>query len=58
MPIVYRAFFQEPTDDGQRAHGEAPGLMLLALALSAALTVALFFWPQLPLRLARDLVGG
>jgi multicomponent Na+:H+ antiporter subunit D len=58
MPIVYRAFFQAPADEDHHPRGEVPAFMLLALAVSAALTVALFFWPQLPLRLARDLVGG
>ena len=58
MPIVYAAFFKAPHDDDQHAHGEAPLPMLMALSVTAALTVALFFWPQLSLQLARDLVGG
>ena len=54
-PIVYRAFFRAPQGV---AHGEAPLPMLLALLATAAATVALFFFPQVPLALARALQGG
>jgi multicomponent Na+:H+ antiporter subunit D len=54
-PIVYRAFFRAPQGE---AHGEAPLPMVLALTTSAAATVALFFFPQVPLALARALQGG
>jgi len=54
-PIVYRAFFRAPQGE---AHGEAPLPMVLALVASAAATVALFFFPQVPLALARALPGG
>jgi multicomponent Na+:H+ antiporter subunit D len=54
-PIVYRAFFRAPQGV---AHGEAPLPMVLALGASAAATVALFFFPQVPLALARALQGG
>jgi multicomponent Na+:H+ antiporter subunit D len=57
MPIVYRAFFLPPEKEAH-GHGEAPVLMLAALSVTAALTVALFFWPRVPLQLARSLVGG
>ena len=57
MPIVYAAFFRSPADAGH-PHGEAPLTMLIAISVTAAGTLALFFFPQLPLQLARDLVGG
>jgi multicomponent Na+:H+ antiporter subunit D len=57
MPIVYAAFFRPPAD-GEPAHGEAPWPSVVALAATAALTVALFFVPDVPLALARALVGG
>ena len=60
LPIVYRAFFVAPAaDHGHDAHphGEAPWPMVLALSLTAAATVALFFLPDVPLALARQLVG-
>jgi multicomponent Na+:H+ antiporter subunit D len=56
MPIVYAAFFRAPPAGD--AHGEAPLASVLALAATAAGTVALFFAPQVPLALARALVGS
>ncbi|MEX2240408.1 MAG: proton-conducting transporter membrane subunit [Burkholderiales bacterium] len=55
VPIVYRAFLRAPHGE---AHGEAPLSMVLALAASALATLALFFFPQVPLALARALQGG
>jgi multicomponent Na+:H+ antiporter subunit D len=53
LPIVYRAFFN-PSLDSEN-HGEAPWTMVAALVTTAALTVAMFFWADLPLALARSL---
>ncbi|HET9734880.1 MAG TPA: proton-conducting transporter membrane subunit, partial [Burkholderiales bacterium] len=53
LPIVYRAFFGAPAAGG--GHGEAPWTMVAALVATAALTVAMFFWADLPLALARSL---
>jgi multicomponent Na+:H+ antiporter subunit D len=39
------------------AHGEAPLPMVIALAATAAGTTALFFFPGLPLALARSVAG-
>jgi multicomponent Na+:H+ antiporter subunit D len=55
LPIVYRAFFRAP---GGEAHGEAPATMVTALAATALLTVAMFFYAELPLALARRLAGA
>jgi multicomponent Na+:H+ antiporter subunit D len=60
LPIVYRAFFVMPADgsDAHPApHGEAPLPMLLAIGLTAGATIALFFFPDLPLALARQTLG-
>ncbi|MEO8079348.1 MAG: proton-conducting transporter membrane subunit [Caldimonas sp.] len=57
LPIVYRAFFRGPAGD-DAAHGEAPRLMVLALAATATATVLLFFAADLPIALARQLVEG
>jgi multicomponent Na+:H+ antiporter subunit D len=54
LPIVHAAFFR-PAQGA--AHGEAPLPMVLALCATAALTVGLFFYPQIPLALARQLAG-
>ncbi len=56
MPIVYAAFFRAPPADP--AHGEAPLPMVLALALTAAGTAALFFVLEIPLALARAVAGA
>ena len=63
LPIVYRAFFVAPAgvEQGQdrhpHAHGEAPLPMVLALCATAALTLVLFFLPEVPLALARQTIG-
>jgi len=56
MPIVYAAFFRRPPA-ADPAHGEAPWPSVLALAATAAATVALFFMPEVPLALARAVAG-
>jgi multicomponent Na+:H+ antiporter subunit D len=56
LPIVYRAFFRAPSDDGH-PHGEAPWPMVAALTATAAGTVLLFFWPDVPLELARRMMA-
>jgi multicomponent Na+:H+ antiporter subunit D len=58
LPIVYRAFFISPAQGtGADPHGEAPLPMVLALGITAAATVILFFCPDLPLALARQAVA-
>jgi multicomponent Na+:H+ antiporter subunit D len=54
LPIVYAAFFKPPQG---LDHGEAPLTMVFALLVTATLTVGLFFYPQIPLALARQLAG-
>ncbi len=67
LPIVYRAFFRvspahgggqdhgEHRDGHDAPHGEAPFPIVLALTVTAAGTVLLFFWPDVPLALALQL---
>lgn len=56
LPIVYAAFFRPaPAEDA--AHGEAPLPMLIALVATAVLTIALFFFADVPLHLARQVAG-
>ncbi|OGA24354.1 MAG: cation:proton antiporter [Betaproteobacteria bacterium RIFCSPLOWO2_02_FULL_67_26] len=63
LPIVYSAFFRVPGagagggDGHGHGHGEAPWPMVVALTATAASSVALFFFPELPLQLARQLVA-
>ena len=58
VPIVYAAFFRPARDDAHADHGEAPLAMVVALVLTATLTVALFFYPDPALALVEQLVGG
>jgi multicomponent Na+:H+ antiporter subunit D len=58
VPIIYRAFFRPLSADAmQHPHGEAPLPMVVALSITAAGTVLLFFMPELPLALARQMLG-
>jgi len=56
LPIVWRAFFRPAP--AEATHGEAPAPMVVALVVTAALTVAMFFYADLPLALARQVAGG
>ncbi len=61
LPIVWRAFFAAPEAghgvSPSMTLGEAPWPIVLALSATALGTVALFFFPSIPLDLAQ-LVGG
>jgi multicomponent Na+:H+ antiporter subunit D len=57
LPIIYRAFFRPLSAEAiAHPHGEAPLPIVIALTLTAAGTLALFFFPDVPLALARQLV--
>lgn len=58
LPIVHAAFFRGAPDAGHVHHGEAPWPMVVALMTTAAATLALFFFADIPLQLARQLVPG
>jgi multicomponent Na+:H+ antiporter subunit D len=58
LPIVYRAFLRPlPAHAADHPHGEAPLPIVLALGVTATGTLALFFFPDVPLALARQLVN-
>jgi len=58
LPIVYRAFFvAPPVDPHGHPHGEAPLPMVIALTATASATVLLFFFPDVPLALARQMIN-
>ena len=62
LPIVFRAFFRDPpamaaADPHAHESGEAPWPMVLALLVTAAATIILFFWPNVPFALANLLIG-
>ena len=65
LPIVFRAFFVSPQEMRVHAagaapnprahvnHGEAPLPIVIALSTTALMTVVLFFFPDVPLALAK-----
>lgn len=62
IPIVHAAFFRPETYTPEhtpgQVHGEAPWLMVMALCITAMLSVVLFCYPDVVLRLAQQLQGG
>lgn len=58
LPVVFRAFFRAPADDGHaEKSGEAPWPIVVALTLTAAGTVLIFFFPDKFFALARMMIG-
>lgn len=53
VPIIYAAYLKDEDTEQKRDHGEAPLLMVVALSLTACCTVLLFFFPGIPLELAK-----
>lgn len=58
LPLVYRAFLLAEDCPPPRPHGEAPWPMVLALCLTAGLTLAFFFFNGPVLALEYGLIGG
>jgi len=59
LPVLYAAFFRQLDEpDEAHAHGEAPWPMVLALVLTASMSIALFFFSAPLLRLAKQLVAA
>ena len=54
LPIIYRAFWLAPPEDDQEfpAHGEGPTPVVIALTITAALTIILFLMPDISYSLA------
>ena len=61
LPIVYTALFRTPGNSTGNEHGdtygEAPLAVVLAIMATAAATVVLFFFPDLPLEMMLRLAG-
>ncbi len=58
LPIVYLAWFAREKEPVENSHGEAPWPAVLALTLTAALTLAFFFFNGPALDLERQVVMG
>lgn len=53
FPIIFRAYFAEPAEDAHHPDGDADLLMRVPLTLTALGSIALFFYPDPVLKLAR-----
>ena len=58
LPIVYMAWFEKDETPPGQAHGEAPFAAVLALTVSAALTIAFFIYSAPAYELEAQLVRG
>ncbi len=58
LPIIYMAWFERESEPPVRAHGEAPWPAVLALSVTALLTLAFFFFNGPVLELERQVVAG
>ncbi len=56
LPIIYMAWFMREDDPPAKLHGEAPWPAVLALAITAFLTMAFFFFNGATLELERQVV--
>ena len=57
LPIVWRAFFLAPEGRIDQQRKEAPWPCVVALSITAGLTLAFFLYPDIFLGLARDVAG-
>ncbi len=57
LPIVFWAWFAKEDVPPAKPHGEAPAAIVVALTITAALTLAFFFFNQPALQLEAQLVG-
>jgi multicomponent Na+:H+ antiporter subunit D len=58
LPIIYAAFFKKPISGIDFTYNEAPLAIVLALTLTAVMTILLFFFPEVPLQLVNLLAGN
>jgi multicomponent Na+:H+ antiporter subunit D len=58
LPPVYRAFARAPAEHDSAHGGESPWPMVVALVTTAIVTVALFFFPGVPHKLAEMMAFG
>jgi multicomponent Na+:H+ antiporter subunit D len=58
LPIVYMAWFEKDATPPGKEHGEAPFAAVLALAITAALTIAFFAYSAPAYELEAQLVSG
>lgn len=57
LPLIYMAWMQPEHPDTNNDHGEAPVMAVVALTITAALTIAFFLFNATAIALERQLVG-
>jgi multicomponent Na+:H+ antiporter subunit D len=58
IPIIYAAWFKKADQGSDNvAHGDSPVPIVIAVMMTASLTILLFFFPDVPLQLAKSLIG-
>jgi len=55
VPILHAAWFRPATEEQQ--HGEAPAAIVISLVFTALLTLTLFLWTEVPLKLIAAIPG-
>ncbi len=58
LPIVYRGFFAATPEGGEEGFKEAPLLCVVPLSLTALASLALFFYPDMFIKLIRLALGA
>ncbi|MEQ8938982.1 MAG: proton-conducting transporter membrane subunit, partial [Gammaproteobacteria bacterium] len=58
LPIVYAAFFKQPVNDDDRCFNEAPWPIVLSLSFTAVMTMVLFFYPDIAIKLLQPWVSS
>lgn len=56
LPIVYVAFFKQAAEGEAKVYAEAPLPILIALCVTAIMTLVMFFMPGIPLELSQLLI--
>ena len=57
LPIIFAAWFGREAADNKLEHGEAPLLMVIALTVTAALTIGLFIFNGPVIALEAQMLG-
>ena len=57
VPIIYAAWFKRESSETILTYGEAPWTVVLALSITAALTILLFLFPRVPFELIQQIAS-
>ena len=57
VPIIYAAWFKRESSETILTYGEAPWPVVLALSITASLTILLFLFPRIPFELIQQIAS-